>query len=203
MRAIIRPRDEALSAINEFEQKARVLLGSDREFLERLRSNKWADHVNRIWSTIQKHQQTSNDDQVIIKNAVCALHVATTYWRLPDQLDEQRQKCTAAKTALGAVWANGLIDRGLKRFGGLSVKDDGTVTSVHGELPKWLRLTRERTTPASQRAMFMAAMSETFQAVLGKRCHEAVAALTDVAFATDTTVDQVRSAIKRFTRRKI
>jgi len=213
MRAVVSCREKALSAIKAFEQEAPVLLGSDQQFLERLRSNKYADHVNRIWSTIQRHR---NDDRIIIQNAVCARRVATTYWRLPDQLDKQREEYAEARTVVGRLFAKHggpqaeklgyrIIDRGLERFGGLSVKDDGTVTSAHGELPKWLRLTRERKTPASQRAMFMAAMSETFQGVLGKRGHEAVAALADVAFETRTatTVDQVRSAIKRFTRRKI
>jgi hypothetical protein len=226
MRAVTRPPDEALTAINAFEQEeARVLLGRDRKFLDRLRSNEYADQVNRIWFAIRKRHKTPDDDQIMIKNAVCALRVATTYWKLPEQLDEQKQESEKVRMALQLVrscfanhrgphadqlrekldWADRVIDRGLERFGGLSIKQDGTITSAYGELPRWLRLTRKRRKTASQRAMFMEAMSDTFRWVYGKPCDEAVAALADVAFNTRRamTVDQVRNATKRYIRRKI
>ena len=226
MRAVTRPPDEALAAINAFEQEeARVLLGRDREFLDRLRSNKHAEQINRIWSAIREHRKAPDDDQIIIKNAVCALRVATTYWKLPEQLEEQKQESKKVKIALQLVrsffadqrgphadqlreklnWADRVIDRGMERFGGLSIKQDGTITSAYGKLPSWLRLTRKRRTAESQLAMFMEAMSDTFRWVLGKPCDEAVAALTDVAFNTSRamTVDQVRNATKRCIRRKI
>ena len=226
MRTVTQSPDEALVAINAFEQKeARVLLGRDREFLDRLRSNEHADQVNRIWFAIRKHRKTSDDDQILIKNAICALRLATTYWELPEQLDEQKKKSEKVRMALRLVrsyfsndrdphadqlrktldWADRAVDRGLERFGGLSIKQDGTITSANGELPRWLRLTRKRRTTASQRAMFMEAMSETFRWVLGKPCDEAVAELAEVAFNTRRamTVDQVRNATKRYIRRKI
>jgi hypothetical protein len=226
MRTVTRPLDEALAAIDAFEQEeTRVLLGRDREFLDRLRSNKHADQVNRIWSAIEGHRKTPDDDQIIIKNAVYVLRVATTYWKLPEQLDEQKKKSEKVRMALRLVrsyfsndrephadqlrktldWADRAVDRGFKRFGGLSIRQDGTITSAYRELPRWLRLTRKGRTTASQYAMFMEAMSDTFRGVFGKPCDEAVAALTDVAFSTSraTTVDQVRNATKRYIRRKI
>src|SRR5262245_11211614 len=164
MRAVTRPLDEALAAVDAFDQeKTRVLLGRDREFLDRFRSNEHADQVNRIWSAIQKHRKTSDDDQIIIKNAVCALRVAKTYWELPAQLNQQKQESDKVRMALRLVSsylanhrdpyadqlretldrADRFIDWDLERFGGLSIKQDGTITSAYGELPRWLRLTRK------------------------------------------------------------
>jgi hypothetical protein len=194
MRSVFDARREALAAINKFEN-ARVLSGREREFLRRLRSRDYADAVERIWSTIHRHRKEPSDDVRIIKNAVCALNVAATYWRLPELLAEQRKKCTKAKAALGKDWAEGVIDAlAFARFGGLDIEDNGAVTWARGELPKWLWLGREHATPASQRAMFMRAMSETFQGFFGRPCGVAVAALTEVAFEESITLEQVRAA---------
>jgi hypothetical protein len=196
MRSGFNPRREAVAAIAEFKS-ARVLSGRAREFLDRLKSEDYATAVETIWLTIRRHRREPSDDVSVIKNAVCALNVATTYCQLPKLLDEQRKKCTKAKAALGKDWAEGVIDvLAFARFGGLSVDDNGTITWAQGELPRWLRLSRECATRASKRAMFVRAMSETFCGFFGKPCDAAVAALTDVAFATDkpTTHEQVRAA---------
>jgi hypothetical protein len=204
------PHDKVLAALDTFENRAGVL-GREREFLNRLRSDK--DTVTQIGTAIQKHQKTADEALVIVKNAVCAFCVATTYWRLPDQLREQNEKCEKLKAALRVLGdhfkhcgpeidyclklCGSQIERAFERFGGLRVEEDGTVLSTHGELPGWLRLTRKCQTLASQRAMFMEAMSETFRGFLGAPCDEAVRALAIVAFKVDTTVDAVRNASRR------
>jgi hypothetical protein len=208
----------ALAAINK---NARELPGRERELFGRLKSDEYEREVEIIRSTIRKHRKIPNDlglsahdvGIIIIKNAVCALNIAKTYCRLPDELNEQKGKCAKARAALSTSrcyfanyrsgeadqlrksldWAEGVIGRGLERFGGLSVRPDGTIITAQGELPQPLRLRRQRKTTAAQRAMFQRAMSQTFLDFLGRPCDEAVAALTDIAFATkDTPIEQAR-----------
>ena len=211
MMAPVSPRDRALAAIEAFERTSPVLLGGDRELLDRLRSREYATQIDQIWSAIEKLRKTPDDDVIVIKNAVCAFNIADTYWHLPDELRKQKRRDANAKKAICVLrdyfkeksgadqlqqslsWASSIIDRSGERFGGLKPEDDGTITSM----PKWFRLGRERKTPAAKRVLFMAAMSETFRGLFGKPCDDAVAALTDVAFQNPTTVDQVRDAWRR------
>src|SRR6516165_8988855 len=101
MKERARARREALTAIDKFGESARS--GRDREFLDRLRSDHYAHSLEQIWSTIQKHRRTPKDGVSIINNALVARMVATTYWRLPDQLREQEEKCAKARANLGEL----------------------------------------------------------------------------------------------------
>jgi hypothetical protein len=208
----------ALAAINK---NAGELPWREREFLGRLKSDEYEREVEIIRSTIRKHRKIANDlglgaldvGIIIVKNAMTALNVATTYWRLPDELNEQKERCAKARAALSTLrcyfakyrsdeadqlrkslgWAEVIIGGAFARCGGLSVTPDGTIITAQGELPQPLRLRRQRRTTAAQRATFQRAMSQTFLDFLGRPCDEAVAALCDIAFAAkDTPIEQVR-----------
>jgi hypothetical protein len=208
-------------AVTAIKKNAGILPKREREFLGRLKSDEYEREIEILRLAIRKHRKIPNDlglgaldvGRIIIKNAMTAFNVTTTYWRLPDEINEQKEKHATTRAALGELrcyfaryrsddadqlrksldWAESVIDRGLMRFGGLDVGPEDTIITAQGELPQPLRLRRQHKTTAAQRATFQRAMSQTFLDFLGKRCDAAVAALTDIAFGSkDTPTEQVR-----------
>jgi hypothetical protein len=209
MRSVVTPRD----AIDAFKRGHPELSSEDVQFLDRLRNERFAPQVATVWSHIRKYRQSAIDDVRVIERAVKALRVAKVLPKVPAESQEGKRKLAAAKKAArvvhdyfakdhraeaknlrrGLAWAEkdfevfeSLCD--LDLFG-----DAGITVALNSEdLP---RLSRKYKTLA--RRTFMVQVRQAMQAIFGRPCNEAVAALTTVAFGVDTSIDGVRSAWRR------
>jgi hypothetical protein len=214
VRSVFGPRD----AIDAFERDHPKLSSEDVQFLDRLRSERFAREVATIWRYI------GTAGVHVIEHAVKALRVAKALPELPTASDKRNRYLKAVKDAVhvvrnyfaeyqgadadelrrGLAWAERFfkpIDEYGTRFTGWLTEAEATVAlnSPSGKLP---RISRKHRTSAAQRSTFMIQMRQAMQAISRRPCDAAVAALTTVAFEVDVSIDDVRNA-NRSIRRKI
>jgi hypothetical protein len=210
VRSVFGPRD----AIDAFERDHPKLSSEDVQFLDRLRSERFAREVATIWRYI------GTAGVHVIEHAVKALRVAKALPELPtasrylkavkDAVHVVRnyfaeyQGADADELRRGLAWAERFfkpIDEYGTRFTGWLTEAEATVAlnSPSGKLP---RISRKHRTSAAQRSTFMKQMRQEMQAISRRPCDAAVAALTTVAFEVDVSIDDVRNA-NRSIRRKI
>jgi hypothetical protein len=212
MPSVTSPRD----VIDAFERDNPGLSAEDVQFLDRLRSERYAIQVDTIWSRLSGANRA--DYSRVIGHAVKALRVANALPKVPAETDKNRGDLLAVKNAVRVIRGHCAKDhraanlrRELARIEKeIESKEDLCALDLSGEagitvalnseeLP---RISRKYKTSAAQRATLIVQLRQALQNVFGKPCNEAIAAFTVVAFGTDTSADDVRNAWKRHIQRK-
>jgi hypothetical protein len=212
MRSVVSPRD----VIETFKSNHRELSAEDMQFLDRLRSERFADEAATAWRYIR------TADARVIECAVQALRVAKALPKLPAAADKRECDLKKAKECVRFLrgYFGGYQDDGLRRglaqiekffepwdeetdvrFAGWITEAEATVAlnSLSGKIP---RLSRKYKTPAAQRRAFMIQVGQAMRTIFKRPCDAAVAALTTVAFEVDVSIDDVRNAWDWSIRRK-
>jgi hypothetical protein len=212
MGSVVSPRD----AIDAFKRDHPELSAEDVQFLDRLRSERYAIQVDIIWSRLSGANRA--DYSRVIGHAVKALRVANALPKVPAETDKNRGGLLAVEDAVRVIRGHYAKDHraaNLRRElawveKDIEVKEDlcdldlsgeaGTTVALNSEeLP---RISRKYKTSAAHRATFMVQLRQAMQGIFGKPCNEAIAAFTIVAFGTDTSADNVRNAWKRYLQHK-
>jgi hypothetical protein len=214
MRSVVSPRD----TIDAFEHDHPELSADDKQFVERLRSERFAREVTTAWRYIR------TADVRVIECAVKALRVAKALPKLPAADDKRKRDLKAVKDSLhvvrnyfaecqgaeadelrrGLAWAQKLFEpsdeHGI-RFTGWLTKAEATV-ALNSPTEKLPRLSRKYRTLAAQRSTFMVQVGQAMRTIFRRPCDAATAALTTVAFEVEVSADDVRNSWNRSIRRK-
>jgi len=216
MRSVISPR----KVIDAFERDHPGLSVEDKQFLKRLRSERFAHEVATAWRYIR------TADVEVIECAVRALRVAKALPKLPAVGDKHERDLKAVKESVhvlrhyfaeykgaeadelrrGLAWAREFSEpsdeHGLRiAFAGWLTETEAIVAS-NSPSENIPQLRRNYRTLAAQRSTFMVQVRQAMRTIFGRPCDAAVAALTTVAFEVEVLADHVRNAWNRSIRRK-
>jgi hypothetical protein len=213
MCSVVSPRD----VIDAFKRNHRELSAEDMQFLDRLRSERFASEAATAWRYIR------TADARAIECAVQALRVAKALPKLPAAADKRECDLKKAKECVRFLhgyfggYQEAELRRGLAQIEkffepvedeGIDVRFTGWLTeaevtvglnSLSGKIP---RLSRKYKTPAAQRRAFMIQVGQAMRTIFRRPCDAAVAALTTVAFEVDVSIDDMRNAWDWSIRRK-
>ena len=211
MRSVVSFRDP----LDAFERDHPELSGEDIQFLNRLRSERFAEQKAEAWRYIR------TADVRVIECAVKALRVAKALPNVRTETDKIKRELAAAKNAVrvvrkhfakdhrtealnlqrGLAWAEKNIESHEDLCSLDLLGDAGFTVALNSkELPT---ISRKHKTLA--RKTFMVQVRQAMFDIFGAPRDRAVAALTTVAFEIDTSIDDVRNAWRqdRSIRRKI
>jgi hypothetical protein len=194
----------------------------ERRLLDRLRGEDQCEIVGEAWLHIERHAKKGDEGQRIIRGLLDALTLSTNTPFIPidyqlslKRLKELRGfadqlyvyfKDEIARDPMWAIAAGSRLSHE-RDFTGMIASLEHVrlfLTSREDEFQHvfgQMGLTREIKATIASRVVFSAAMSKTMQTIFGKWLDDVVRVLTDVAFGTATTIDQVKSARKNTKRR--
>jgi hypothetical protein len=196
----------------------------ERLLLDRLRHEESVEQVGEAWLRIERHFKKRNEGQRVIRAVLQALTLAKNLTDVPDdyrwsveRLRELRGcadklylyfKDEIARDPTWAIVAESRVSNE-RDFRNMVASLEHIRLFLMGREEEFshmfdqMGLTREINSSAAQRVVFSTALSAAMKNIFGKWLDDVVAALTELAFQTEVTIDQIKHARRAAARRRV